>query len=117
MSMHRNKGDGLVKFVVFMIFVIPFVFFMFHARARARLYRAADMALAQQADVEYQGIQAKFTAGEYMNTATASCWAGTVERRDYNKSRIIGGFLGEKSKEMAKGVVDGLKTPTKHKEQ
>ena len=117
MSIHRNRGDEWMKFVVFMIFVIPFVFFMFHARAIGKAHRAADMALAQQADVEYLGIQAKFTAGEYMNTATASCWAGTVEHRDYNKSRIIGGFLGEKSKEMAKGVVDGLKAPTKHKEQ
>ncbi len=71
----------------------------------------ADEALRLGAPTRY----ATFERGELYNSSTAS--AGSlvkVTKRDYNKSRIIGAWAGEKSKEFGSGFIEGLKQKSKH---
>lgn len=59
-------------------------------------------------------IKVKFSRGEYANTATATSVFGTHVRTDVNKSRVIGEVIGNKSKEVAKGLIDGIRSKSKH---
>lgn len=54
-------------------------------------------------------IEVKFQTTEEKNTSIANCKWGSVSSVDYNKSKLIGEFVGSRSKEFAKGLWDGVR--------
>lgn len=61
-----------------------------------------------------QEVKSTFIRGDNYNYATSSLWCFTRKRIDLNKSKIVGNYVGQKSKSFVKGFFKGLKTPSKH---
>lgn len=57
---------------------------------------------------------AVFTGGERRNLATVVWRDKLIQKQDLNKSRLVGEWVGERSKEVGKGLLDGLFKKGKH---
>ncbi len=107
---YRTAIDFLLKLVFLAIVVVVLAGFT----GGLLLIHAASRGLREQSSFHMGHIKVVFKRGEYENVSTATAWYGTCEMRDVNKSRIIGEWTAEKSKEFSKGVFDGLRKGPKH---
>lgn len=78
----------------------------------------AKKSLLEQKPIEivHEGVEyvCVFEKNEDFNVAVVSYRGKTYVRKDYNKSLLVGKYVGEKSKEMVKGLFQGLKAKGKH---
>ena len=78
----------------------------------------AENSLAKQMSYETTAVGNKVTVNfqqsEYVNIAIAECRWFSVKRQDLNKSKIVGEYIGEKSKEFMFGFFKGRKKKSKH---
>lgn len=74
----------------------------------------AEKCLRTHSDIEYEDYWTKYKAvfqtSEYKNTAIVFYNDGqSLEVYDYNKSKITGKWVGQKSKQFGKGLIQGIK--------
>ena len=103
----------LIKIAIAVCMAIVLAGFFINAEEDALCGRA----LLLQQDVDggtLVSIRVQFTSGEYKNTAVATSILERSIRTDVNKSRVAGAVIGNKSKEIAKGLFDGIRSKSKH---
>jgi hypothetical protein len=62
----------------------------------------------------WRDVSVSFDRGEYSNEAVSTCGGKRVTKTDLNKSKLLGVYVGSKSKEFLKGFVFGNKLPSRH---
>lgn len=112
-----NKNSGSLTLLI-IVAALPALFFtgdkikIDKETERAHEQAALETLSSEQEQTvqfkEYK-IKTTFEQQEDYKVATASSEWGSVEKRDYNKSKIAGRYIGSKVKPFTKGLVEGLK--------
>ena len=116
----ENEIDivGILAFVGIVALVFTIAFCSIVSSATGRL---AKQALVNQkpmrGEVLWLDIEADFKSSEYVNVSTAECWKFSSTKKDFNKSKIIGRYAGQKFVEAKEGFLKGILDPRKHKKE
>lgn len=133
MKSNLNKNEiviGIVEFILGMLLIGGIVYgvwvaIQYHNKILKEkmisdtAHSVAKESLRKQISINenHDGINydCTFVKNEEANVATVVYDGGKTHTcKDYNKSLIVGKYVGEKSKEMVKGLFQGLKTKGKH---
>jgi hypothetical protein len=112
------KNDTIIGIIVGTMVVSIAGIIIVSAILHSSMEDAARTALARQEPLTTysMGVQinVSFQRGEYANLAVARSKWMTVNQQDLNKSKMLGDFVGQKSKEFMAGFKDGMKRKSKH---